>query len=150
MSKSRRSSIASAPCRLEWQPSRRLGAILIVLAVLAACSLVGSDLPRAWPWPLAICAGLLGIRDARRYLRGKPVHLLVPAGRGVVQCDGAPVHDLQVAWRGPLAFLRWHGGDARVRRVVFWPDRLDAGARRELKLAMQRREAAAGAPSMAG
>ena len=35
MSKSRRSSITSAPCRLEWRSSRLVGAALWFLAVLA-------------------------------------------------------------------------------------------------------------------
>ena len=122
----------------------------MILAVLAGVSLLGSDLPRAWAWLLAAFALLLGVHDARRYLRRPPMQWVVPAGRGAVQCDGLAVHDLRVAWRGPLAFLRWRDADRRVRRLAFWPDRLDAGARRELKLAMQRREAAAGSPSMAG
>ena len=124
--------------------------MLVLLALLASFSLIGSDLPRAWAWPLAACAWVVGARDARRYLRKHPLRLLVPAGRGVVQCDGITVHDLRVAWRGPLAFMRWRDADRRIRRIVFWPDLLDAGARRELKLAMQRREAAAGSPSVAG
>ena len=37
MSKSRRSSIASAPCRLEWRPSRWLGAMLWSLALFLLC-----------------------------------------------------------------------------------------------------------------
>lgn len=150
MSKSRRSSIQSAPCRLEWRPSSQVGAALWCFAILAPFCLVASDLSGVWAWPLAACAGWLGIRDARRYMHGKPLQLLVPAGRGAVQCDGLAVQDLRVAWRGPLAFLRWRGADRQVCRLVFWPDLLDAGARRELKLAMQRREAAAGSPSMAG
>ena len=38
MSKSRRSSIASVPCRLEWRPSRWLGAMSWALALLAPFS----------------------------------------------------------------------------------------------------------------
>ncbi|GHC05860.1 hypothetical protein [Thermomonas carbonis] len=124
--------------------------MLVLLALLASFSLIGSDLPRAWAWPLAAGVLLFGVRDARSYLREQALQLLVPAGLGVVQCDGVAVQDLRVAWRGPLAFLRWRGADRRIRRIVLWPDLLDAGARRELKLAMQRREAAAGSPSMAG
>ena len=57
---------------------------------------------------------------------------------------------LHVRWRGPLAFLRRRDPDGRVQRLVFWPDTLPVAARRELKLAMQRRESAAGSTSMAG
>ena len=35
MSKSRRSSGTSVPCRLEWRPSRQVGALLFALALLA-------------------------------------------------------------------------------------------------------------------
>ena len=59
MSKSRRSSSASANsetrcCRLEWRPSRWLGALLWSLALLAPLSLIASDLPRGVAWPLAL------------------------------------------------------------------------------------------------
>lgn len=150
MSKSRRSSIASAPCRLEWRSSRQVGTALWFLAFSAPFCLVASDLPRAWAWPLAALAGVVGVRDAYRY-RHQPTHLLViPAGRGAPTCDAGRVEGLLVHWRGPLAFLRCRDGERRIRRCVFAPDTLSAPARRELKLAMQRREAAAGSPSMAG
>ena len=150
MSKSRRSSIASAPCRLEWRPSPQVGAALCLLAILAPFCLVASDLPRGWAWPLAVIAGLIGIRDAWCYRHQAARQLLIPAGRGAPTCDAERIDHLLVHWRGPLAFLRWRNGDGRTRRVVFAPDRLPAPARRELKLAMQRREAAAGSPSVAG
>lgn len=150
MSKSRRSSIAFVPCRLEWRPSRQVGAALCSLALLAPFCLLASDLPRAWAWPLALIAGLVGTRDAWRYRRQSPRHLVIPAGRGAPTCDSVRVEGLLVHWRGSLAFLRWHDGDGRTRRVVFAADTLPAPTRRELKLAMQRREAAAGSPSVAG
>ena len=150
MSKSRRSSITSAPCHLEWRPSRQVGAALWLLALLAPFCLVASDLPRGWAWPLAVIAGLIGIRDAWRYRQLPTLRLVIPAGRGAPSCDGERIERLVVHWRGSLAFLRWHEGDGRNRRVVFAADTLAAPGRRELKLAMQRREAAAGSPSMAG
>jgi toxin CptA len=150
MSKSRRSSIASAPCRLEWRPSRQVGAALWLLAMLTPFCLVASDLPRGWAWSLSAIAGLAGIRDAWRYRHQPSRQLLIPAGRGAPTCDAERIEHLLVHWRGPLAFLRWRDGSGRNRRCVFAPDTLPAPARRELKLAMQRREAAAGSPSMAG
>ena len=72
MSKSRRSSGTSVPCRLEWRPSRQVGASLFALALLAPFCLIQSDLPRAWAWPLAGVAAWLGFRDAQRYLRLPP------------------------------------------------------------------------------
>lgn len=150
MSKSRRSSIASAPCRIEWRPSRWLGAMLWSLAVLAPLSLLASDLPRAWAWPLALLACAWAVRDARRQRALPPRRLLIPAGRGAATCDGGRIDGLQVGWRGPLAFLQWRDGDGRRQRAAFWPDTLDAGMRRELRIAMMRRDAAPDTASMAG
>lgn len=150
MSKSRRSSKRSAPCRLEWRPSRQVGAALWFIAVFAPFCLIASDLPRAWAWPLAVTAALIGVRDARRYWRQPRRRFVIPAGRGAPTCDEMPIQGLDVRWRGPLAFLRWGDGDGRVRRLAFAPDLLAADKRRELKLAMQRREAALGSSSMAG
>lgn len=120
------------------------------LAVLAPLSLLASDLPRAWAWPLALLAGGWAIRDARRQRALSPRRLLIPAGRGAATCDGGRIEALRVGWRGPLAFLQWRDGDSRRQRAAFWPDTLDAGMRRELKIAMMRRDAARDTASMAG
>lgn len=149
MSKSRRSFDTSVPCRLEWRPSRQVGALLFGLVLLAPFCLIQSDLPRAWAWPLAGVAAWIGMRDARRYLRLPPRTLLVPAGRGMASCDGQRIQSLRLRWRGPLAFLDWWDAAGRRHRVALWPDTLDRASRRELELAMQRREAAAGGASVA-
>ena len=150
MSKSRRSSIASAPCRLEWRPSRWLGAMLWSLAFLAPFALIASDLPRIVAWPLASAAFGWAVFDARRYRTMPPRQLLIPAGRGAATCDGERIDELHAGWRGPLAFLRWRGRDGRVHRVSWWPDTMDAGMRRELRVALQRRETASDGEPMAG
>lgn len=150
MSKSRRSSNASAPCRLDWAPSRWLTAALLALALLAPLSLLASDLPAVVALPLALLAGIRGVRELRRHARQPPRALVVPAGAGVARCDEVSMASLHVRWRGPLAFLRWRDPDGRVQRLVFWPDTLPVAARRELKLAMYKREAAGGGASMAG
>lgn len=87
MSKSRRSSITSVPCRLEWRPSRQVGAALWYLALLAPFCLLASDLPRGWAWPLAVLAGLVGIRDAWRHRHQPTCQWVIPAGRGAPTCD---------------------------------------------------------------
>jgi toxin CptA len=120
------------------------------LAGLAPLALLASELPRAWAWPLALVACAWGIFDARRHRAQPRRNLLVPAGRGVATCDGVRIDGLRVGWRGPLAFLQWRDGDGRRQRAAFWPDTLDAGMRRELKVAMLRRDAARDAASMAG
>lgn len=150
MSKSRRSSNASAPCRFDWRPSRRLTSTLCALALLAPLSLFVSDLPPALAWPCALLAAGCGAAEARRYAAQLPRVLCIPAGAGEARCDGIRMDALCVRWRGPLAFLHWRGSDGRLHRLAFWPDTLDAAGRRELRLAMQRREAAAGAASVAG
>ena len=157
MSKSRRLSNASAAClspleaagcTVEWRPSPLVGAILWALALLAPCCLLASGLPPAWSWPLAGLVAIAGIRDARRYRRRPTLLLAIPAGPGDVACNGVRVQVLELRWRGPLAFLRWRE-DGRARCLAFWPDLLAAPARRELRLAMQRRETAAPAASVA-
>ena len=142
MSKSRRSSIRSAPCRIEWRPSRWTSAVLWALALCAPFSLLMSDMPRVITWPFALGVAAFGIVDARRYGRLSALALVIPVGRGHASCDGQPMPDLVVAWRGPLAFLRWRGSNGHVRRVVFWPDTLPSGPRRELRLAAMRMEPA--------
>ena len=150
MSKSRRSSIASPPCRIEWRPSRWQGCALWMLALLAPLGVLASDLPAAWAWPLALAVCLRGGVLARRHRRQPPLRLVIPSGRGQATCDGAPMQVLMVSWRGPLAFLAWRDAGGRGWRRSLWPDVLDAAARRELKLAMQRRDGAPPAASMAG
>ena len=148
MSKSRRSSNASACCHLEWRPSRQVGACLLALALLAPFSLIASEVPARWAFPIALLAAGIGLRDWRRYRRQAPIQLRIPAVRGDASGDGRPLCRFNVSWRGPLCFLRWRDGGRRQRRV-FWPDTLDAAGRRELKLALQRRESAGEAASVA-
>ena len=153
MSKSRRLSSASGasrPLELQWRPSRQVAAALGALAALAPYSLLACELPLGWRLPLALLAGVAGAWTVRRYLAEPPMTLAIPAGRGCARRDGQPIDGFQVRWRGPLAFLRWREPDGRYRHAACFPDTLPAAARRELKLAMQRREAAGGDPTMAG
>jgi toxin CptA len=149
MSKSRRSSIRSAPFRIEWRPSRWVSAMLWVLALCAPFSLWMSDMPLAFAWPLALVVAAFGAVDASRYRRASSIALVIPVGRGYPSCDGKPMRELVVEWRGPLAFLRWRGPDGHMQGVVFWPDTLPSGSRRELRLAMLRLESARSGASMA-
>ncbi|MDI1253552.1 hypothetical protein [Thermomonas sp.] len=123
--------------------------LLWSLALLAPFSLLVSDLPRGWAWPLAIAAALLGVFDARRHARLRPCVLVIPIGRGQPTCDGQPMQALKVEWRGSLAFLRWREPDGRIRRLVFWPDILPSTSRRELRLATMRVEPARETASVA-
>ncbi len=117
--------------------------------LLAPFSLLMSDLPRSFAWPLAIAALVLGVFDARRHRRPQPCALVIPAGPGQPTCNGQPMHRLKVEWRGPLAFLRWRDPGGRIRRLAFWPDNLPAASRRELRLAALRMQCARETASMA-
>ncbi len=124
--------------------------MLWALALLAPFSLVASDLPRAWAWPLAFAACAWAIFDAKRYWSMPVRQLVIPSGRSDATCDGERIDTLQLGWRGPLAFLQWRTADGRLHRASLWPDTLDAGMRRELRIATMRRDAASAPPSMAG
>ena len=112
------------------------------LVLLAPFSLLASDLPRAVAWPFALAAMGWAIFDARRYRTLPARQLVIPAGRGVATCDGERIDALQIRWRGPLAFPHWRDPRGRRQRASWWPDTLPAGMRRELRLAMQRRDTA--------
>ena len=57
-----------------------------------------------------------------------------PAGAGRALLDGVPLADAALAWRGPLAFLRWRDAAGRRGRLAWWPDTLPPAERRVLKL----------------
>ena len=120
------------------------------LSLLAPCSLLMSDLPRIFAWPLALAAAAFGVFDARRHNRLRPCALVIPIGHGQPTCDGQPMKSFKIAWRGPLAFLRWRDPEGRLRSLSFWPDTLASAARRELRLAAMRIEPAREPASMAG
>lgn len=135
-----RSSNASAPCRIEWRPSRWLTAALWSLALLAPLSLWASGLPGPMAWPLALCAAGGAAWSALRHRRAAPLSILVPAD-GEVTVAGQAVEGFEVIWRGALAFLSWRDGAGRRRRLALWPDVLAPATRRELRLVMAARAA---------
>ena len=149
MPHSTRSSSTSAPCRLEWRPSRWLIALLVVLGLLAAISAVASDLPRWLAWTLAPVALVHGLQLARREAR-KPRRDVVISGDGaLVNIDATRVDGFVVQWRGPLAFASWRDDQGRTGRLLWWPDTLPRSARRELRLAAAAPSTARQAQSMA-
>lgn len=130
-------SKGSAGCRLEWRPSRLLRALLILLGVLAAISVLASEMPRPFAWPLAVTALGYAAWRARREGHSPRRGFRFPGNGSAPTVDGVPMHDAHLHWRGPLAFLRWRnrpGG--RWRHAAWWPDTLPAPARRELRLAV--------------
>lgn len=149
MPTSQRSSTASAACRLEWRPSRWVGGSVALLTLLAPWSVLASEMPLPLAAPLALLAFAHGIRTRQRY-RATPGGLFAWQGDGtVVTCDGTPIREALLQWRGPLAFLRWRDAQGRIRRRAWWPDTLPAERRRELRLAARMPEGAPGAGGMA-
>jgi toxin CptA len=148
MSISRRSSNASAPCRLEWQPSRWLAIALAGLGVLGACAVLASEVPRPVDWLIAIAALCWGLRQAQAEMARLPTQLVWTAN-GSLGIDGESVAHARLRWRGPIAFLDWRNRAGRRTVLGWWPDTLAAPQRRELRLAAARAVSAATRPSMA-
>ncbi|WP_372013243.1 hypothetical protein [Pseudoxanthomonas sp. 10H] len=145
MPNSPHSSPASAPCRLEWRPSRWLMAALLALALLAPLSILGSDLGPAAAWPLALGAGGYGLWLARREAGRQRRQLVLAPARMAPgmpdMLDGRPLHACRIRWRGPLAFVHVTDRQGRSERLVWWPDTLPPPRRRELRLAAAARTA---------
>lgn len=149
MPSSPRSSAGCSTCRIEWKPSRLLGAMLVLLALAAAFAVLASEMPRIAAWTVAGLALAHGLHQAWKEFR-RPRSRFFFAGRDApVEVDGRTVRDASVTWRGPLAFVRWRGEDGRRRYLAWWPDTLPAGSRRELRLAAPVRRAARKAASVA-
>src|SRR5262245_22106306 len=142
------SSHASAPCRLEWRPSRWVAGALAMLGVLAALSLTLCELAWQAGVPLALLAAGKGLAAARREWN-RPSQLFVIAASGQATLDAHPLQDWALQWRGPLAFLRFRGADGRRRHLSWWPDTLPPAARRELRLAVPVQSDAPSPASMA-
>lgn len=149
MPRSHSSWKGSASCRLEWRPSRWIGAVVWVLGVLAVVSLMGSALP-GW---VAGCLSVLAIAysawAARRYLRQPARTLVIPGGELPPMLDGVVLHRFSPQWRGPLAFVAWQDPRGAGGHLAWWPDTLDARQRRELRLAADVRAVSAAAAAMA-
>lgn len=141
-------SSASAPCRIEWRPSRCLTAALLLLAFLAVAALLASELPRAAAWLLAVAAVVHGLQLALREARRARRSLLFTADARLL-VDDVEVSAVQLQWRGPLAFLAWVDPAGRRHRLAWWPDTLPPHRRRELRLAVDRLPAALAGPSVA-
>ncbi|QQP97615.1 hypothetical protein [Lysobacter enzymogenes] len=121
------------PGCIDWRPSRWLAAALVLIGLLAAFAVLACELPPPLAWPLAALAAGWGTALARRELRRPPRRLRFAGARAWL--DDAPIAQLRLHWRGPLARLEFRTGDGRRGRLLWWPDRLDAHGRRELRLA---------------
>lgn len=145
---SKPSSGGSAPCRIEWRPSRWLMAALLMLSALAPLAVLASELPRGAAWMLAAAALLHGLSLAWRAWH-QPLHSLLFTADGRLLLDGDEVSGIELQWRGPLAFMVLRGPTGRRQRLAWWPDTLPPHRRRELRLATGRLDPARAGPSMA-
>ena len=139
MTHSTRWSSASAssrpePGRIGWRPSRWVVSALILLAAFAPFAVLASDMPRPAAWPFTAVAAAAGLRAARRESRRPARMLELPPGGGLPVLDTVPLVEADIAWRGPLAFLRWRDAAGRRGRLSWWPDTLPPAERRVLKL----------------
>ncbi|PZP80008.1 MAG: hypothetical protein DI592_12935 [Stenotrophomonas maltophilia] len=133
-----RSWTGSAPSRLEWRPSRlQAGAQLLVL-LAAPALLQASELPPRLLIPAMLLAWAVGLAEVIWRLRRPRVQVLLPMPPEPLQVAGQDVDAPQLVVRGPWLLLLWRE-DRRRRRLLFWPDVLDSGQRRELRLAVAAR-----------
>lgn len=113
--------------------------MLRVLGLLAAIAVIASEWPLTIAVPVACCAVLYGEWLARCESRREVAEIVIPPTEAMPTIDGSPMAELQVQWRGPLAFLCWRDEQGRRRYLQGWPDTLPPGERRELRLAMAAR-----------
>ncbi|MFC5577684.1 hypothetical protein ACFPOA_06630 [Lysobacter niabensis] len=123
--------------------------LLMLLGILAAVSALASELPWFAALPLAVLSVAYGAWLGRREFLRPTCSLVIPFNDTVATIDGVPMGDLQLRWRGPLAFLEWRDANGGRQRLQGWPDNLAADARRELRLAMAARLPAQSPRSMA-
>ena len=133
------SSAPSSTFRIDWRPSRWLAAGLAGLGLLAAASLMLSNLPGLPAASLAALSLLQGLRLGFRERRRPACRLVredasgwwrVDAGGGVT-----PLQDVRWQLRGPLAVMRGREGSGRRCQFTWGPDTLSPSARRQLRLA---------------
>ena len=143
------SSSGSVSCRLEWRPSRWLIGALLSLGLLAAFSVLVSEMPRWVAWPLALAALAWGGWQGWKQAQLLPQTFVFPGNELAAMREGQPIHEVQLQWRGPLAFLCWRDRAGQRQRLVWWPDTLPATRRRELRLAVGVGNAAPRRPGVA-
>jgi toxin CptA len=139
MTRNRRQAHSVECIRIAWRPSRWLIAGLATIGVLGAIGALSSGLPPMAAWGLAALAPIVGVVQAWREA-SKPARDLAFLGPDIATLDGRPLTDLDLRWRGPLAFLRARDDTGRLHRLAWWPDTLGRPDRRALRLALLTRE----------
>ncbi|KMU64827.1 hypothetical protein STRNTR1_2485 [Stenotrophomonas maltophilia] len=110
------------------------------MAVLLAAPLLlrASDLPSRLLMPAVVLAWCVGLAELAWRQRRPRVPVLLPVPPEPLQVAGQDADAPQLVVRGPWLLLLWRE-ERRRRRLLFWPDVLDSGQRRELRLAVAAR-----------
>ncbi|MCM2993724.1 hypothetical protein N7585_18675 [Stenotrophomonas sp. GD04064] len=94
-----------------------------------------SDLPSRLLMPAVVLAWCTGLAELAWRQRRPRVQVLLPPLPEPLQVAGQDVDTPRLVVRGPWLLLLWRE-DRRRQRLLFWPDVLDSGQRRELRLAV--------------
>ncbi|HIE0126769.1 TPA: hypothetical protein ACXI73_001859 [Stenotrophomonas maltophilia] len=128
----------SSPSSLEWRPSRLQAAAQLAVLLAAPWLLRASDLPSRLLVPAVVLAWSVGLAELAWRQRRPRVPLLMPPLPEPMRVGGQEVEAPRLVVRGPWLLLLWHRDQCR-QRLLFWPDVLDSGQRRELRLAVAAR-----------
>ncbi len=128
----------SSPSSLEWRPSRLQAAAQLAALLAAPWLLRASDLPPRLLVPAVVLAWCVGLAELAWRQRRPRVPVLLPPLPEPLRVAGQDVEAPRLVVRGPWLLLHWHQGRRR-QRLLFWPDVLDSGQRRELRLAVAAR-----------
>ncbi|WP_210237561.1 hypothetical protein, partial [Mesorhizobium sp. M8A.F.Ca.ET.142.01.1.1] len=82
--------------------------------------------------------GAAGLAELAWRQRRPRTQLLLPLPPEPLQVGGQGIDAPRLIVRGPWLLLLWRAGGRR-QRLLFWPDVLDSGQRRELRLAVAAR-----------
>lgn len=132
------SSSTSSICRIDWRPSRLLQAALLALGLLAALSLWLSNLS----WWAAIAAGAVAMVIAARAARNESLQpdcsITWQAGAKTANVNFATRteswHSPKASFHGAIGVFSGVDEAGRRRRLLWWPDTLDARERRRFRL----------------
>jgi len=110
----------------------------LVVLLAAPWLLRATELPPRLLMPAVLLAWLMGLAELAWRQRRPRVQVLLPVPPDPLQVAGQGVDAPRLVVRGPWLLLLWRE-DRRRRRLLFWPDVLDPGQRRELRLAVAAR-----------
>ncbi|HDS1677670.1 TPA: hypothetical protein ACKP5X_000815 [Stenotrophomonas maltophilia] len=128
----------SSPSSLEWRPSRLQAAAQLAVLLAAPWLLRASELPPRLLIPAVLLAWGLGLAELAWRLRRPRLQVRLPPLPEPLQVAGQDIEVPRLVVRGAWLLLSWREGRRR-RHLLFWPDVLDSGQRRELRLAVAAR-----------